>query len=350
MNVSELYALTYWIDEEIRQTEVVNRYQQLQSVIQRHTQPNQQKASFEQEKENLFSVLKDVALEKLSKDQITFLEHLGIAEAVGSEGISSVEDLLFRNVIDVANTAQKLANRIQKINEGLTKSHKIQEGLEGCVSYEEYEESDEVLMRVSFTKRAAISNISDLKTWGGIWYEIGRGIAMAHDSSPEDVRVIGATKGSIIIELAVAASVAGTASTIILSALKVADKVLDIRKKAEEIRGMKLKNDKLALDLEKEAENEKESGIKDISKVVIKKCSLNAKQEGDKITALENSVKKLVSFIEDGGEVDFVIPEDEESEEGEISRNEDLRLAFQEIRQLESKLNLLTENSAQQSE
>ena len=184
-----------------------------------------------------------------------------------------------------------------------------------------------------------MSNVADFKNWGNIWFDIGRGVAMAHNASPEDVKIVGATKGSIIIELAVIASIAATTSGIILAALKVAEKVLDILKKAEEIRNLKLQNSKLANDLKHEAENEKQAGIEAISAEIIKQLKLKKNGEGDKVAALEKAVKNLVNFIESGGEVDFIIPEeDTESSESETNkpRYKDLRVTFQEIRYLET--------------
>jgi len=149
----------------------------------------------------------------------------------------------------------------------------------------------------ALTGLATMANIKDFKNWGNIWYEIGRGIAMAHNLSPEDVKIVGATKGSIIIELVVVAAIATTASRIIISALKVAEKVLDIRKKAEEIRGLRLKNEQLANDIEKEAEEEKKSGIEEITANTVKQLKLKKEGEGDKVKALDTAVKDLVSFI-----------------------------------------------------
>lgn len=152
---------------------------------------------------------------------------------------------------------------------------------------------------------------------------------------------MGATKGSIIIELAVVASIATTMSGIILAVLKVAEKILDIRKKAEELRGLKLKNDKLSKELEKEAENEKKDGIEQITADIAEKLKINANGDGDKVKALDTAVKNLVNFIEKGGVVDFIVPEEGASEEGEEDSNAELRVAFQEIRQLEKKIELL---------
>ena len=342
MNVSELFELTHWITREIEDEDIPQKYQALQTILQQHAQPNQQKTPFEAQKDDLIDSLKKVPLGQLTRDQLEFLYPLGIASFVGEEGINAIEDTLYKNVIDVATSAQKLVETLQKINEGISKSNQIKAGLTDCVIEEEYETDNEILMRVSFTGNALMSNVTDFKSWGNIWYDIGRGIAMVHNASPEEVKIVGATKGSIIIELAVIASIATTTSGIILAALKVAEKVLDIRTKAEELRGLKMKNDKFAKDLEKEAENEKKAGIEEITGEVIKTLNIKKDGEGDKVKALDTAVKNLVNFIEKGGIVDFIIPEDEEEqEEGEESKNEELRVAFQEIRQLEKKLTLI---------
>lgn len=341
MNVSELFDLTHWIAREIEGAQIPQKYQTLQAIIQQHSQPNQQKQPFESQKEDLIHALRSVPLGQLTRDQLAFLEQLGIANAVGEEGIDAVEDVLYRNVIDVATSAQKLQEIMEKVSNGIAKSNQIKTGLTGCVFEEEYETDDEILMHVSFTGHAQMENVKDFKVWGGIWYDIGRGVAMAHDLSPEDVKIVGATKGSIIIELAVVASIATTTSGIILAALKVAEKVLDIRKKAEELRGLKLKNDKLAKELEKEAENEKKDGIEQITADIAEKLNIKVNGDGDKVKALDTAVKNLVNFVERGGVVDFVVPEEGESEEAEGDGNSDLRVAFQEIRLLEKKIALL---------
>ena len=341
MNVSELFELTHWITREIEGAQIPQKYQTLQTILQQHSQPNQQKTPFESQKDDLINALNKVPLGQLTRDQLDFLSHLGIADAVGEEGIKEIEDTLYKNVIDVATSAQKLQQMLKKISDGIAKSNQIKAGLTNCVVEETYEADNEILMRISFTGHALMSNVTDFKSWGNIWYDIGRGIAMVHNASPEEVKIVGATKGSIIIELAVIASIATTTSGIILAALKVAEKVLDIKTKAEELRGLKMKNDKFAKDLEKEAENEKNSGIEEITGEVVKNLKIKKDGEGDKVKALDTAVKNLVNFIEKGGIVDFIIPEEEEPEEGEEKKNEELRVAFQEIRQLEKKLALI---------
>lgn len=337
MNVSELSNLMQWIANEIEAKNISQKYQKLQSLLQQHSQPNNQRPPFESQKEDLIDALLGVPLLQLTKDQLDFLSCLGIAQAVGEEGASEVNDVLYRNVIDVATSARTIQERNQKLIDGLTRAKKIKEGLAGCVIEEKYETSNETLMRVKFTGGASISNVTDFKKWGAFWYDIGRGVAMAHNSAPEEIKIVGATKGSIIIELALVSDIAVTISQIILAALKVAEKVIEIKTKAEELRGLKLKNAKFANELDKEAENEKNSGIEEITREVTNMLQLKKSEDGEKITTLDRTVKNIVVFIEKGGVIDFVAPEIEQ----ENGDNQKLRVAFQEIRRLEDKIALL---------
>lgn len=342
MNVSELFQLTQWIDSEIRGKRIVDIYQQLFNILQQNTQPNVPKQPFETQKNELIEAIQGVALDRVTKDQLEFLKKLGIADTVGDVGVEIIEDILYKNVIDVATSAQKLQSQIQKINSGLSKSDQIKSGLHGCVGVEEYEIADQILMRVAFTGHAAISNVTDFKHWGSTWYDIGRGITMAHGLTPEDVRIVGATKGSVIIELAVAYTIARTTSGIILEALKVAERVIEIKTKAEELRALKIDNDKIAKEVEKAAQSEKEKGVEAISATIQSQLGIKKDGEGDKVNALEKAIKNLVGFIENGGEVDFVMPEDEVIEgEEEAMQAKELRVAFEEIRKLEKKIELL---------
>ena len=344
MNTSELFNLTVWIKTEIEGTSLQKKYQELQSILQQNTVVNRQKAAFHNQKEALLTLIKNIPLYSLTKDQIAFLDKLGIGHVLGEEGINTIEDVLYRNALDMATAAGRIQQMIQVLNSGIEKARKINDGMTGCVLLEQHKLDDDILVRISFTGHASMANVKDFRNWGKTWYEIGRGIAMVHNSSPEDIRIVGATNGSIVIEMAVIASIATTASSIILAALKVAERVLEIKKKAEEIRGLKLLNKKLALDLEKEAETEKKGGVVQISAEMIKELNINLNTEGDKVTAFEKAVANLVNFIESGGEVDFVAPmKENKDEDGDTvsPEYESLRNTFTKIRQLENRVKLL---------
>jgi hypothetical protein len=231
-----------------------------------------------------------------------------------------------------------------EVTEGIEKSTAIKNSLGTLV--ETPTSGTDVLVRVAFTGGAAMKNIVDFKKWGAEWHDIGRGIAMANGISPEEIRVVGAKNGSIVIELAVGLAIAKIVSAIILESLKVAERVLEIQAKAEQVRSMKLSNDKIALDLEKEAEAFKADEVNRITEQVTEQLGLKPKQEGDKVVALTGSIKKMVNFIESGGEVDCVVPDEKSPGDGEENQElkkdvAQLRAALAEIRALESRVKRL---------
>ena len=79
-----------------------------------------------------------------------------------------------------------------------------------------------------------------------------------------------------------------------------------------------------AAELEKEAEEQKKS------------------KNGEQIAALGKAVQGMLNFVEEGGEVDFVIPnEDSEIDEPVSEENQKLRTTFEEIRKIETHIMLL---------
>lgn len=342
MEAIELFDLTKWIDKEIVEKQVIQKYQELHTVLNSNAQPNQAQKPFEAQKNNLIGILESINIFQLSNTQMSILEKINIALHIGKNGIEYLEDLLYKNVIDIATSAKGVNAIIQKISAGIQKSNQLKTGLSGIIEFVDSEE-DEIQLKIKFTENASILNISDLKQWSGIWYDIGRGIAMLHNLTPEDIKITGAQKGSIVIDMAVGYAVAKTIGNIILWGLKVAERVLELRKKVEELRSMKLSNDKAAKLLEEESKKEKEQGIERIVKNVTKESKIDSKSNGDKIVALTASIKNLVDFMEKGGEIDCSVPK-QENEESEEFSNKDLKLlkeSFEEIREIEDKLRLI---------
>ena len=244
MNVSELFKLINWIQTEIVERQIPQKYQALQQILQRNTQPNQPKQPFEHQKNDLIESIKKVRINQLTKDQVEFLKKLNIAQAIGKEGVDTIEDILYKNALDIATAAKKIQEIYQRLTQGIQKANQIRTGLQGCVIEEKYEIEGEVLIRIYFKDKASLANVTDFKKWGEIWYDIGRGIAMAHNATPEDIKIVGATSGSIVLEMSTVASIATTTSVIIYFILKVIEKVLEIRKIVEEIRNLQLNNKK----------------------------------------------------------------------------------------------------------
>lgn len=338
MQIKELLNLSYWIDENIKKLQVSQKYQQLHKAMQQNVNArnNQPMQPFEAQKEAVIDTIKDISVSGLTNEQERMLSKLEISQYIGSEGVKNLENLLFRNSLDIATATAEVNSIHGKLNQAIQKSDQLKTNIASLVDTDE-EDSDEdeqVIIRVHFQNDVSLNNLTDLKKLGTTWWEIGRGIAMAHDSAPEDVKIVGAQKGSIIIELAVMAAIAATTSQIILSALKVADRVLTIRKKSEEIKALQLGNQKLEADLAKEADKEKKEGLEYITKEISISLNVNQSGDGEKFKVLEKSVKNLIEFVEKGGEVDFYSPEDSEDNQDV----EQMRINFEEIKKLEKRV------------
>lgn len=342
MTVEELFQLTKWIDVHVRNPRLPKRYSALQEALNRYAHPGEQGRSFDAEKQQLIEAVKAASVDTLTHSQLEFLSALQITPYVGAEGVRHIEDLLFRNVIDVATSANAFGDIVVKLNDGLNKAEGIRNGLQGCVTERAADSTDEVIIRITFKKGASLGNLSDLREWGKVWFEIGRGVAMAHGGAPEDVRIIAASHGSIVVDLATVAAIASTVSFIIMRGLAIAERVLNLQIKAEELRGMRLKNDQLALSLLEAAKVEKTAGVESIAGEAAKELGLTKSRDGEKIAALTKAIAELLDFVEKGGEVDFVLPElPADHEKADQKDMKKLRSNYVEMRQLELKLALL---------
>lgn len=340
MQIDELLILEKWFQKEIKDGGIPQKYQQLHKVMQQNAnnRNNQQAQPFDNQKEALLDALSVVNCTTLSIEQIKLLEKLEIKELFGKIGVQMVENILYRNQLDIAAATQKIGENVTKINQAVTKFDQFKSSFAGIYTIEDAKETPEghVLMRVYFQGDSSMKTITEFKKLGNQWYEIGRGIAMSCNGSPSDLKIIGAQKGSVVLELAVIAGIATSISTILLGGLKVAEKSIDILKKVEELKALKLSNKKIISDLEKEADKERKNGIDELVKNAIEKHNLKKDTEGDKINALEKSVKNLVDFTEKGGKVDFIQPSDDnENEENNLI---EFRENCREIRVIETKI------------
>jgi hypothetical protein len=340
MHLTELKALIEWSDRELANRQLLPLYQTLHALLQHNAQPNQHKQPIETQKNALQNALLSINLAQLSNEQISFLKRLKIFPHIGEIGAEEVDSILFRNSLDIATAVARIGEAIGELSGGFTKLSQLREGLAGCVDSED-PHRNEIALRVRFAGDAGINNIVELKAWGTLWHDIGRGIAMVNGSAPEDVRVIGASDGSIIFVLASTYGIVKTMSLIVLEVLKLAERVLDVRKKAEEVRALKLSNEQIAQALESEAQKLAEAETSAISDRVLAQINGSSTQmvDGEQRAALAKSVTNLLRFTTRGGSIDFVSPPDEELENGSHDDTKDvrkeLRATFEQIRILE---------------
>jgi hypothetical protein len=350
MQITELLKLTEWFYANVKDKGITSKYTLLYNKMHQNANRNNyqpQAVPFSQEKNNLCEAIKLIDFNELSLEQIYFLKQLKIVDLLGESGAVQIDDIISKNNLDIATATSKIKELVDTINNAQSTITEIATVLQKSFKIDDIDEVEDgnVLMRVYFCKGVAINNLADLKKFSSIWYNIGRGIALAQDKTPEDFKIIGAKKGSIIIELVVACSLAKIVSKILLEALKVADRILDIRKKYEEIKSMQLKNKKIEQEIKKEADQEKSDGIKHIIYTVIKDLEMDIEKQGDKISATEKSIEELIDFIEKGGSVDFVQPTEHRNNADKSINNEFKQLSdnMSKIRTIENKIKMLEE-------
>lgn len=337
MNAEELAAIPDWVKREVSQRKIPQLYAELAAAVQNNANGSRQ--AFEPQKNELVVAVQQVALNELTDAQANFLgERLSLLPHLGLNGVEEIEAILFRNSLDVATAAGEMNRISNEVQSAIDRCDQIRAALFGLVDPSDLVPDDQVLLRVSFDHKAAILDIVDLKKWSAEWHDIGRGISMAVGATPKDIRVIGAQTGSIIITLATTYGIAKVVSAVLLKTLEVAEKVQGLRKMQLEIQAMKLSNQQALIALKEQEVSERTSGLESIARTV----SADMQLDGEKMTALEKSVDKLLSFLEKGGEVDLILPLDMQSESEDLGEDErKLSHDVERIRELERRQRLL---------
>lgn len=312
MDVSELWAVLRWYNKHLG-AKLPKRFSQLHSVLNNNIQPNNQKQAVGEPAKALTDFLRSVPVDELTTAQLKFLADIEVASYIGAAGAEKIESLLNRSPVDPVAAANGVQEIINALNRAVERIGKLASGLEGLVQ-DSAPSDDYAIVRVTFAHSAALNNVVDFKEWGDTWFNIARGIAMAYGKAPETVRVVGASQGSIIIDLAVFYTIARAVASIVKQALEATNTLQEIRLKEQQIRQLKLNNEavdaKIAshlqglLDATKEG---KKAVVDSIAATAIEEANVSANGEGDKINALRNSVRLLVDFLDKGGNLDIVV-------------------------------------------
>ncbi len=336
MQINETSQLCDWINKEIVTKQLIPKFDALFSILNANSikQNNQPAQPFEDQKTDLIDGLMDVNINILSLEQLKALETLGIKKNIGSLGKEKINKILSNN-LDIAHVANEINTMKDEIQNGINIAESIKNAIRPLVTDDTLEiDQNKVLTRIIFDHDAAIYNIKNMKEWTSKWFDIGRGFAVANGQTPEDIEVIGATKGSLIIELALLATTALPIAKAINLTLDSMVKYRDYQLKSVEVRSMKSDNPKLENDFEEDAKRWEERAKKLKSETAeeitedIKQYLNDFREENQ--AELGKAVRTLVDFLSKGGEVDCVIPEDINDIDDE--ENKDLHGALTSLR------------------
>ena len=352
MQITEIYQLALWIKKEVVEAQIINKYTNIVNVLNTNVQRanNQQAQPFEQQKIDLINSIIAININALTLSQLDVLESLNISQNIGKNGKNKINEIL-KNTLDIAHVAQQITKMQGEIQQGVQKLNKLENALIPFVQDVNHElSSDHVLTRVIFEHDASVTNINELREWSSKWFDIGRGFAIANGQTPEDVKVIGGARGSLIIELALLATTAVPIAKAINLILDSMVKYKDFQLKAYEVRQLKDDNPKLVDDLEEDAKRWETRSLQ-LKKEISEEISTDIQQyfqdyREENRAELNKAVKTLVDFISKGGDVDCIIAEDINDEESQDELIETMRLLksdFSQIRLL--KETLLLEHS-----
>jgi len=264
---------------------------------------------------------------------LKMLNSLGVDGYIGPEGAAYVEAAVRTSNYDPATAVQRLNQAIQTVNNVRAKLAAYVESVNGLEFGPDDVLAEEglITIRVGFQNDVAINNVTDWKDTAKEWYDIIRGLAMACDESPEDVKVIGASTGSIILIMAGTAAFTALLAQISKHITSAAKDVIGVRMEVENLRQKKLLTKGMESELKKIEKEKTDSAVATIEKLLEGKI---AAKDGDVGVALTASIKKLLTFSEKGGTVDFVAPDIEEldEEDGEDVADSSLKAALIEAK------------------
>ncbi|MBU0825197.1 MAG: hypothetical protein KKA44_16270 [Alphaproteobacteria bacterium] len=349
MNINELKALSDWFHEHF--SEVQKLYGKLLQPIQ-HNANQAGKQPLESQLNELIGYLEQMKFDDLSLQQINLLDDLGVSEYIGPQGARFVEGTIRTSEYDPSTAATRINDAINSITQAHDGFQAYRNSLSSLgIGESDDDESDFITIRIGFQNNASINNVTDLKNYSKDWYDIIRGIALAANEAPESTKVVGASTGSIILILAGTASVTAILALISKNIASVTKDIIGIAHQIEDLRGKKLLSSVIEKELKKLEGEKKKSAEEEIINLVSKKIP---GIDGEKITALSGSIRKLLTFNEKGGNVDFVAPEAnyEIVDENGIADNPigtlaAAREAIHEYQEIREQIKLLTDQTGQ---
>ena len=118
MELQEVYNLHAWVEREISDLEVIQKYSALQKALQQRAQ-NQNTAPFNEQKKSLLDTLKLVNIFGLSNPQLHVLDDLNILKHVGSEPSDEIKKMMIEHASDMPYLAEQIKKYQAELQQGI---------------------------------------------------------------------------------------------------------------------------------------------------------------------------------------------------------------------------------------
>jgi hypothetical protein len=343
MDAREIVSLSQWYQREVQP--VVKYYKTLSSVLQ-HNASQPDKQPVREPLNELTEKLDHLPITDLTIGQTRLLADLDVFHLLGLAGSRHLKNTLSTSDFDPASAAADVQTDLHKITGAGSKLQQAETALtEIQIEFSSVtSENNRAFAIVLFKDDASISNISELKKWSAEWYDIGRGLAICADETPQDVKVVGAQSGSLILYLSIGVLVTALLARMTKHLAFIAKELISVDLAREQLQQQKLLTETIRNDLAKQREALENEGKQKVFDEV--KSILGDRLKPENEGVLQKAVEKYSKFYSAGGEVElisnFAVEEREDDtdsyEIAQINKEvSELRELREEIRLLESR-------------
>lgn len=303
----------------------------------------------------MIEALENTPLEELTNSQIEMLKYYGSDTLLGEIAAKRVKQIVRSSKFDPASASTDIGEMQTNLGNAVNRATEIINGLSHLEFLQESDESEDgaITINLRFQSSASISNIVEWQRWADEWHLIIRGIGLCVNEPPENVRVLGASQGSIILTLGATAAVTSLLLLITNHLTKMTLNGLQIANTIEDLRHKKFLNRAIEDGLTEKRKEIEESGVEMI--VNEAKASLPSPIDGGQEAALKKSIETYKVFTEKGGEVDFISPPEDgqisgdgdgEDVSGEAGIIQSVRENVGSLREAREEIRLLTQHDA----
>ncbi|MGE3975105.1 MAG: hypothetical protein AB7F59_11330 [Bdellovibrionales bacterium] len=268
------------------------------------------------------------------------LEKIGAKQHIGLHALKKFNQIFVKHQADPGGAASEVSKLAQEVKALFNRINQLETGLGELVRDVEEPQvpSGYSVVQVTFKEEASVDTLVDLRKVSEEWNKAATAFIRITGETVEEPKILSVEQGSLLIEFLLPSGTAACMALAIRQLLAVYEKVLDLKKKALEIENLKLKNKKLAQDIQTEAEAQITSAAEHISDEILENCnSKNSNQPNNEDrNAVQKALEQIFKFIEKGGEVDFWKPREET--DGSPEKEADLLEAFSQVRQIEDRV------------
>lgn len=358
MEISQFIEFSKKIREISEKVEYQNTLSQLRSVLTQYknqnssvNQPNNSirrqqllthKATIEKTTEEALSKLENIQKEISNINFTKVLNSLKIKFLFGDYANSLLEKISKDLEVDFDNIINEFNSYYQKFtafNQFIGKASLFFDD----ETLEANSPTNELIL--IFEGESSVNNLKELSKVSGDWNQIVNCFARLTNDNDTDINIVSIRKGSLIATLSISLG-------IILGIIKASDKILDlilkiyeVRKKALELKSMKLETIASAIEiLEKQSTINLKLQSKEITKELLQEYGWKEKDElfHETKIAVKKAVKKMIEFQNSGGKIDSYLIDATEKDKDDLQI---LRMKNKKLLDIEENVKNLTGTS-----